>query len=232
MKNVLFAILLIYLLAGCNNQNGSQEGVQDTMSTEKGNATGNTGNAVSLSKEYHNEKYQFSLQLPGDWEAVENEAYSGLVISIYPKGMENKIKQPLGIHADADLSYITIWPGGLGTEFPSGASENFSAASGLPSLSFTANREQSLLFKVDKGAVWAYFINPQNPPSNWQQMGFIFAQVQTNNFSAACFDKNTGNEKPMDQCDPLTGDTFVRSGTVNENHRDVILAILNSIRLR
>lgn len=235
MKNLLFLLCGI-LFFSCddtkNEKNFDKDILTDSTVTEITTDTSSTvdlNQDVSLPRQYSSNKYAFKIQLPENWSAVESKTHSGIVTSIFPLNTAAGNKLPLGIHQDAALSYIAVWPGGLGTEFPSGDVTSFSKANNTPQLSFTIDRENSKVFLLEDGTPWAYFIIPKNTPASWNKMGFIFAQIQTKNFQATCYDKNTGIQKPMQQCDPMMGDKVVRQGTSNKLHEVIIHRILSSI---
>lgn len=237
MRNLIY-LFISNLLLSCAESNHEKKlenyNTSNTTITKvptEDTTSGELQKEITLTKAYGNKKYAVQMQLPANWSAVENESHSGTVTSIFPLNAGADDKLPLGIHQDAALSYMAIWPGGLGTEFPSGDARSFNKARHIPSLSFAVDREVSKIFLLKDGTPWAYFIAPQNVPSSWNEAGFIFAQIQTNNFQAHCYDKNTGKEKAMQQCDPLMGDKLVREGNRNEKHAAIIHKMLSSIEL-
>lgn len=186
-------------------------------------------------KDYENTAFGISLELPQNWISIEtpNAAGHNFVANIIPPDQGSESNIPLDVHADASLSYISILPEGLGTEYPSGRVTAFAEFSGeLPDLDFPVDDQASKVFQLDNGSVWAYAIHPSNPPSSWADAGFIFAQIGIDNFQAHCYDQTSGIEKLLRNCDPLGGDRFVREGELNTNAAQIIRGIVSRLNLQ
>ncbi|THH40363.1 Gmad2 immunoglobulin-like domain-containing protein [Neolewinella litorea] len=199
-------------------------------------AAGCTDNAnpdsETARKGYANPDYGLSLQLPEDWTAVENtRAPSGVVVSVFPLDRSGGLNLPLDIHGAGDLPYLTVWPGGLGTEPPAGRSITWGEAEGaLPETGFAVNEERSTVFQLADGSPWGYLLFPAARPAGWGEGGFVFAQYRTDGLTVNCRGAD-GATKSTRGCDPLGGDVVSRTGTVNAASRNTINALLASLSL-
>ena len=232
VSGVWFIMLLC--IAGCaeENKEGDQKGADSSTSVPQEPDT--TTVMPSLSELYENADYQVSLDYPEKWILLEESGVPGgsLAINLFPPDRGGEADVPLDLHGKAGLSYIAIWPGGLGTELPSGRSALFAdAPDNVPETGLKVNRNQSRIFYLEDGTPWGYYIVPASPPANWSRNGFIFAQYRIDNFKARCYDDETGKEKPVRECDPLEGDRFTREGKVNPNEGATINAILTSLSI-
>lgn len=223
-------LLLIAMLAatGCGDSSPENK-TAPADSTRSGEPKMIAGEA------YTNAKYNVSLRVPDGWilmeEANLNSAMGTFGINIFKQGTEAANEVPLHIHAEAKHAFVAIWPHGYGTELPAGQRKSFTEAKNLPYLQFAVDKEESKVFEFKDGSVWAWFIVPKSPPENWEEHGFLFAQVRSTNNSATCFDEKTGKEIPMDRCDYLAGDRFVRQGTVDKNVSRTMQRLLGTIAL-
>jgi len=182
-------------------------------------------------KSYQNADHGIAFRYPADWLITEQsqEAY---VINVYPRGRGAESALPLGLHEEASLSYLSIFPEGMGTELPAGGAIELSTLnSGVPNLQFGVKKEESSLFRLENGTEWAYYLRPLSPPMSWSKYGFIFAQIGVNNFTATCYDEQSGAEKPTENCDPMAGDQLVRAGEVKEREAKIIHHLLSSIQI-
>lgn len=247
---LFFPILLVMFLAACTGETETTTTVSDTTLIDRDTvvsqvpgpvvdtvyqeppANEREPSPVSLNQQYTNKKNNFSLKHPADWGVTET-VFAGRQpgINLFPKNRGIEKKTPLNVHADASVTYISVWPKGYGTELPSGASKKFNEVEQVPELSFAANKKESIVFYLKNGEPWAYFIVPERAPDNWKN-GFVFAQVGIDNFSTTCYDKDTGKEKPGTKCDPMMGDRVVRSGNLKENDKRVIDKMLASFKLQ
>lgn len=213
------------LLISCSNP--------DSKTKTQPAGTNQRNDADILDDWYSNPEYDLALGMPASWVLVEEPLpeREHKVINLYKKAAETDQELQLNIHSDPKYSYITIWPGGIGTELPPGEYASFNRAKNVPELSFTVDSAQSKILQLDGGTAWAYFIVPENPPESWSDSGFIFAQIQISNHKTSCFDEETGEELAMKECNFMTGDRFVRKGTINEQDAAIIHRILNTISL-
>ncbi len=221
-------------LAGCGDGVDEREDAsgKDDSTQHPVDDTGDVD--VAPTESYRNTEYGISLRFPQDWIVVEEGDVpgGGFALNIFPpdRGAEDDL--PLDVHGDAGLPYVAVWPGGLGTEFPSGRSASFAESAGdRPELNFPVDPQASRLFYLKDGTPWGYHIVPASPPADWSPNGFIFAQYAVENFRATCYDGETGKEKPVRECDPLEGDRLVREGKVNAEEAGRIDALLAAITL-
>ncbi len=222
-------IVFLTAILACQTNNASKSGEDHVPSPSK------QMTVDTLAWEtYQNSTYNLSLQYPSDWQVVESpqSTEGNFAVSLYPAGEEAGLDVPLGLHEKADLPYLVIYPMGLGTEFPSGSSSSFLSEGIDPiDVKFVPGQSTSLVFRLFNGEIWGYFLRPETPPANWSDEGFIFAQYAVENFEAQCFDKNTGEEKALDDCDPLAGDRYVRKGQVVPHFANVVHTMLKTMEL-
>lgn len=214
-------IFSIILFAGCTS-NKKQSDNKGTANNEK----------PAIEQKFSSDEYSFSVNSPPDWKLEVSEIGNNLaIINIYPVSTADSIDFPLAIHENSGLSYVSIFPNGYGTELPSGKSGNLPGTE-EELFSFDINVNESLAFFLDNNQAWGYFIVPSSTPSNWSPHGFIFAKAAVNNFSIRCFDKETGKELEMAECNPLLGDSITRYGEVVQEDMQAINSILQSIKLK
>lgn len=153
-------------------------------------------------------------------------------INIFKPGTGAEQETPLHVHAQAQHSYIAIWPYGYGTELPASQYARLDTLENIPEFQFEVDMDESKALVLKDGTVWAYNIVPADPPSNWKEYGFIFAQIASENHHATCYDGQTGKEKPINRCDFLGGDDrYVREADLNQKDEQTIHRLLESISL-
>jgi hypothetical protein len=178
---------------------------------------------------YRNSEYQIQLQKPNDWKVVESPVLEGKVINFFPGNATLKNKLPFSIHHDADVSFIVIYPRGLATEFPAGASKVLRQTGLSFEMKIELDENNSKIFYLENGKIWGYALVPENPPSKWGKYALIFAQAAVGEFAVDCYDKKSGNPKPAARCDPMSGDSLVRKGKIDEQSLHTIQQILSGI---
>jgi hypothetical protein len=226
--HLFFCSILLFGLSSC--QTGNRNAGSDPQVPPSEDITIQPGNWEN----YENTTYGLSLEIPQEWTPVETPDAAGnnFVTNIIPASSSAATQLPLDVHGDASLSYISILPDGLGTEYPSGQSTTIAGFSGeIPEMDFAVNENESKVFQLENGSVWAYAIRPDNPPNSWADAGFIFAQIAVNDFQAHCYDKDSGTEISLRNCDPLEGDRFVREGKIDANAAQIIRGILSGMEL-
>lgn len=226
LLNVFIGALFL-IFGGCSGSSPGDENTSaDTTQTERYSPWGET---------YTNSRYDISLRIPENWILLEESnlkpAMGKFAINIFKRGTGAEKKTPLQVHAEAQHSYVAIWPHGYGTELPASQYTTFDKAENPPELKFSVNQQSSKLLQLKDGTTWAYFIIPKNPPAGWEEHGFIFAQISTTNNRSTCYDEQKGNEIPMDECDFLGGDRYVREGELNRQDQTNIRRILKNISL-
>ena len=226
--NPVQLVLFILLLSSCQSANQNNENSKNNTTVP---ANGNDRQTDIKQHKYISDGYQLSVTYPQQWEAEEFRKESQFpVINFYPASQKEKMDLPLTVHADGSVSYVGIYPKGYGVELPMGDNRSYGGEYVLP-LNFSVNREESLIFLLENGEAWGYFIIPASPPESWEEHGFLFFQVATDNFEARCYEKETGKELNMRECDPMTGDTIKRFGNVRSSAKEAIKQIAESIEM-
>ncbi len=214
-------LITIILFAGCTSNRKKSENKETLISKDS-----------VAEQNFVSDEFSFSVNYPPDWKPEVFEiGNKQTIINIYPVSTADSIDFPLAIHENSGLSYVSIFPNGYGTELPSGKSGSLPAKE-KELFSFDINTNESLAFFLENSNVWGYFIVPSATPANWSQHGFIFAQAAVNNFSIRCFDKETGKELEMAECNPLIGDSVTRYGAVVQEDVHTINNILKSVKFK
>lgn len=181
---------------------------------------------------YASEESDFSVKFPQNWESeLFKIGNVQRIINIYPVNAGDSLDFPLTIHEKPGLSFISIFPDGYGTELPSGKSSSIERNGDKP-VAIDINMKESLAFLIENNQAWGYFIVPASPPASWNEHGFIFAQIAVNDFKIKCFDKESGKELNMSECNPLLGDSVKRYGNVNQEDWATIKKILKTIKFK
>ncbi len=227
LRQFICILFISGLLLSCNEQN----------SRDRDNEAGREEAADSLSmadwQHYKNSELGLSLRYPTDWVLTEDREQPDnvVVINIHKRNIaKNPEEQPFHLHESAEISYLAIWPKGIGTEFPSGDQKNYTEIA-TPHYTFPLNTERSKVFYLENGEQWAAFLSPATGATNtnWDEYGFVFAQAAIAGFSAECTDKDTGANKPMRQCDPLAGDRVIKKGSVDQADWQLLTQIISSM---
>lgn len=222
LKNKNYLILFFFIcLAGCAKKSGHQSANQaDTVKT-----------AAALANSYANNKYNIQLQYPESWILFEKSGLKAgkYAVNIFKRGTGAEQKLPFGVHTGLMHSYVAIWPLGLATELPAG---QYGKLKSKLTLNFEINRRLSKRLILRNGTTWAYFIVPRDPPENWSDYGFIYAQVQVKNSHRICYDEQTGKKVPQKRCDFLEGDKVVRTGQVDRRDAILIRHILETVKFK
>ncbi len=219
------SILAILLFLACN-------GEKPVSGKEGKTATDTLVTPDVRWKEYANSNYHFRLKLPEKWMILESNPAEPLpVINFYAPQPQNPASPPLNVHSRADITHVSFYPEGWGTELPAGKQIPLTELTGPAPVSFKWDEERSLAFLLENDSVWGYLIYPASPPTNWPTDSYLFAQVAVDNFQAQCFDKSTGNPKSMDECDPMAGDRVERTGSLNPESSFIVKEMLRSAAL-
>jgi hypothetical protein len=168
------------------------------------------------------ESMGFKMLLPLSWNSRSELQEPFTFFSVHPDTVPGDIL-PIRIHAPADVTFLSVFPQGYGTELPSGNQE---ALHRNPSFW----HEDSRQFLLENGQAWAYYLKPAEPPSTWSQDGFFFLQLPVRDFNIRCVDETSSEEKTMKDCDPLLGDHVIRTGKINQNLEVMADSILQSIQ--
>lgn len=223
MRSYFFYFTVVIGLLSCKNEkkepSSPQVPVQETAETQ-----------TDSLKEYHSEKWHFSLKYPSSYEVAEGELpASAPVVNIYAPGDESD--PPLAIHENAKASYIAFLPEGYGVDAPAGTRRSFEEWEGNLPLSFEIDPVHSTIYLLDSGEPWAASLRFDTSPPGWKDHGSIFVHFAVADFEAACFDGDSKEAKAMEACDPLVGDEVKYSGKVDPDSKEALYTVLENIRL-
>lgn len=227
----LLIILSLIFIIGCSQKQNKNKETSDRKKTA-GEVKSDSINVGIDWQTYASEESDFSLRFPQDWKLeLFKIGNNQRIFNIYPVNADDSLDFPLTIHEKADLSFISIFPDGYGTELPSGKTSSIDKNGEKP-FAFDIHTKESIAFFLENHQEWGYFIVPSSPPASWNRHGFIFAQAAVDDFAIKCFDKKTGRELEMSECNPLLGDSVKRYGNVNQKDWHTINRILETIKLK
>ncbi len=217
------------VLAGCVGPKPDQEQTDRPPAPEAAEPT--TDERRDTTVEYRNEKWAVLLEHPPSWTATATSEDAPLqAINVYRDEALRSAALPLTIHAPAGISHVSVYPLGWGTEFPPGAMRELGTADDPPAVSFAVNSKESTVLELASGEAWGWFLRPSEPPASWSPAAFLFAQVAVDELEMRCFDRESGEPKGPDACDPLFGDRVERHGTLDPAERALVVEVLESIR--
>lgn len=227
-RQIIYAMLIAAgcsIFLACSNP--------DPVTKKQPADTSRVDSVETLDDRYSNPEFNLAFRMPSSWILVEEpiSQREEKAINLFKKGTGAEQDLPLGVHAEADHSYISILPGGWGTELPNSQYSSFTQAEENLGLSFGIDTAKSKILHLKDGSPWAYFIAPAEPPENWSDSGFIFAQIQTKQDTTYCIDAETGEKQPVKRCDYSQGDQYIREGERNEKDATIIHNILASFSL-
>jgi hypothetical protein len=219
MRALIF-LLLGLIIFSCRNSGGREQEVQEPATPAP--------ETVERTTTYTSEKWHFSAEIPQGFEIFEGELPGEApVVNFYDSSIEKQ--PPFGIHNDASMAYITILPKGFGVDGPGGPRKSLENWDGDLPLSFNVDRQNSYVYLMENGQPWAVGLSFHTPPPEWNEYGGIYIFYQVDDFRAECFSSNTGEEIPMDQCNPMEGDAMKFYGNVSEEKKKALNAILESL---
>lgn len=169
---------------------------------------------------YTNEEYGFTLEYPRGWEVAEflDDAIAPTINFYEPPVADNRL--PLTHHSD-DVTHVSIFPRGIPTE-------GFFGEATETNVQFAVSVEQARDYVLADGTPFATLAFLRGGGESWSPSGFVFAHARIEEEVATCM---RGTEAiPMEQCDPLTGDTMVREGEIAPIIRETMVHVLESIR--
>ncbi|MDX1762346.1 MAG: Gmad2 immunoglobulin-like domain-containing protein, partial [Christiangramia sp.] len=211
---------------GCKNRSGERS-IESPINSEKQSKQ----NPKDNFEEYDNEHWQFSIEFPEHFHILESELPGkSPVVNLFPGN--SGANTPLGIHEKPELAYISILPKGFGVDGPAGSKKSFSKANLDLSISADLDKENSIVYLLEDGKAWAYFLKFNNAPDSWKRFGGIFVHFRISNFKAECFDPENNRALPVSQCDPMGKDEVRYSGQIDSESRDQIHKILESFEFR
>lgn len=227
VSQIKIIFLSLVFLTSCNEgkNNGKDEEiarplVKDTIQER------DEGGTTKL-KEFTSAKWGLALEYPENYEVYEGQLPGkAYVINVYEK--EAQQSPPFGIHEDASLAYISILPGGYGVDAPAGDRSTFLEWPKTLPLSFEINKHESIVYLLESGEPWAYALRFHSSPGSWNEQGLIFIHLKMEEFRAACLGRD-GKGKPLEDCDPLTGDEIQYFGEPDTQSRKELHKILSSV---
>ena len=217
----LFVFILIgFVVLSCRNRGGSTEQPKEP-------ATPAPESAESIT-EYTSQKWHFSAEIPEGFKVFEGELPGETpVVNFYDSSIEKE--PPFGIHNDASMAYITVLPNGFGVDGPGGPRVSLKDWEGNLPLSFNIDRQDSYAYLMENGQPWAVGLSFNSPPPGWNEYGGIYIFYEVNDFRAECFSSNTGEEIPMNRCNPMEGDAMKFYGEISEEKKEALNGILESL---
>lgn len=223
MRFAILAITCLFLLLSCKNE---QQGTSVQRDDRKDQ---DSIPAASLGKEYSSEQWGFEVEYPPHYKLGEfSLPGESPVINIYDS--TNTKSPPYAIHEDAILSYIALLPEGFGVDAPSGDRKDLGEWEGDLPLSFDVVEEESMVYLLENGEAWAYSLRLDNSPINWNQYATVFVHIKVDGFKAECFDRSSGEVKPMAECDPLGGNDNIKYyGNLDSDSEGDLISILQNL---
>jgi hypothetical protein len=180
----------------------------------------NQDNQEVIFDTYTNEEYGFSLERPTDWVVFEatNDPL-GPKINIYKSGRRDG-QLPLDHFANA--THVSIYPQGIATE------GIISLNRELSETPTSFETQHAIEFIQEDATPFALYLNPNIPPENWDEAGFIWARAYMPDLKTEC---RRGDEvvEDIQNCESEKGDTIVYSGTLDADEWRTIEHIIGSI---
>lgn len=185
-----------------------------------------TGTAATTTQEatpdtswqtYTDTDYQFAIAYPKNWKIAKDNFAGSPRITLYDPTQTGGATPPFTHHSDA--VHVSIFPRGLPTEGISGETAPTSVQIGE-----ILNQGTDFILK-DK-TPWATMLTFQNAPASWSG-GFVWANAIVQNLDITCL---RGEQfVPYEQCDVLTGDVYMRDGSVEPSIRATEVHMLESL---
>lgn len=225
MKSVIFLFTCL-LFIGCGNAEKESSAEEDQTEMNR-----DTTNVQSRELEtYSSEQWSFSMEYPAEYEVEEFQLSGEIpVINIYDPA-DGK-SPPFAIHEDASLSYVALLPEGYGVDAPAGRQQTYAEYPENLPISFEVDENESMVYLMENGGVWAYSLRLENPPEGWGQYAAVFVHVRVNDFKAGCINRETEEPKPMADCDPLgSRDEVQYFGEIDSESEENLLTIIQNLK--
>ncbi|TDN87229.1 immunoglobulin-like protein involved in spore germination [Salegentibacter sp. 24] len=221
MKMLFLWILLFLASSGCKNP-------KNNTGNSQAQPAGHTKDSLQSGiLKYKDTIWNFAFKYPSDYTVIKGKLPgNSIVINVYPKAAD--IDKPLAIHEKPERSYIAFLPKGFGVDAPSGEQKSVMDSKINFNLTFNINEQESMVYLLENGQAWAYFIRFDQPPEKWNRYGGIFVHNAIRNFNASCF-SSSGKLKPMQQCDPMGEDRIKISGEIDKTSKRKLDLVLNSL---
>ncbi len=212
---ILAGVLVLYFIGKNAPQPVApiQEGESTTSSAS---VEDDTANPREGWRTYENTDFDFTLEYPPGWIVATGTIGLVPAVSVYPAA-DATGTPPFSQHSDA--THVSVYPEGIPTEGVFGETQQSDVIVPVPGAS-----QKDLV--LDSGRPWATIATFDKHPGSWTDAGFVFAAVTIEDATTSC---KRGTTVVTDgTCDPLTGDTLVRSGYVDPVLRSAEEEILRS----
>lgn len=169
------------------------------------------------------------LRHPPDWRV--HHAHEGSVmevVNVLPEAVAQRVELPLMIHAEADVTFVSVFPRAFGTDLPASRWKRVSPDTLGVELSLPIVEAESRALQLESGETWGLYLRLARPPPGWDDRAFVFAQIAVRDFQARC--QREGEPIELDACDPMTGDDLRRFGRLDEAAQRNVLRVLSSLR--
>ena len=221
------ALILVLICICCSCKNNAESDSENTSGKSEKQTENNQQKAEM--KKYENKDWGFSLSHPENFNILESQlAGNAPVINLYPESLN--ANPPFAIHEEPELAYIAILPEGFGVDGPSGQQMSFAEWNSSPDFDVEVSLQDGKVYQLKNGEAWAYFLRFDQSPSNWSEYGGIFVHFSVSNFKATCFNTQSGENKPMAECDPMGNDEVAYSGEIDTASKNQLLKILKSLK--
>lgn len=213
---VLGAVLGVGALVFLLGKTFDRSGV-DSTSDDRVDTVGDVLDANSWVT-YRSDAYGFSIEHPPRWEVRVTDDEFTPVINIFDPASAGGSKPPFTHFSE--VTHVSVYPRGIPTE---GVFSNTRESTARFGESVRAAND----FLLEDGSAWATAVSFSGAvPDGWDEAGFLWAKVVIDNLDLTCL---RGMENvPVDVCDPLSGDSLMRRGSVNAEARTIEERMLTS----
>lgn len=208
---------VLYILYGTSQDTAVKPTATSTSSEQTPDATDD----VSVTwRTYTNETFGFSIEYPSNWRFAEfpDDAIAP-TFNFYPAGTDTS-KLPFTHHSES-VTHVSVFPQGIPTE-------GFFGETAETEVDFQVSTNNARNFVLADGTPFATMAVVSNGAAGWTDWAFLFAHVVVDEMAVTCM--RGGAEVTDDLCDPLAGDTLVRSGKIDAAHRAIEKRMLESFR--